>query len=43
MPPPEYPMWIDGADVRTSAPLIVRVPYDGQPFATVFAASPIEL
>jgi acyl-CoA reductase-like NAD-dependent aldehyde dehydrogenase len=36
-------MWIDGADVRTSAPLTVRVPYDGQPYATVFAASPIEL
>ena len=43
MPLIEYPMWIDGRDVSTAEPLTVRIPYDGQPYATVFAASVTEL
>ncbi len=40
---PEYPMWIAGREIRTASPLTVRVPYDGSPFATVFAAGSREL
>lgn len=36
----EYPMIIDGRDVRSERPIEVRIPYDGAPFATVFAAGP---
>jgi acyl-CoA reductase-like NAD-dependent aldehyde dehydrogenase len=36
-------MWIDGRNVSTAKPLTVRLPYDGSPFATVFAASHKEL
>ncbi len=36
---PEHPMIIGGAEHRSDTPLTVRIPYDGQPFATVFAAS----
>lgn len=39
MPVPEYPMIIGGAEHRSESPLTVRIPYDGEPFATVFAAS----
>lgn len=39
MPAPEYPMIIGGAEHRSESPLTVRIPYDGEPFATVFAAS----
>ncbi|GIU73935.1 MAG: aldehyde dehydrogenase [Bryobacteraceae bacterium] len=38
MPLPEYPMIIDGAEHRSERPLTVCVPYDGEPFATVYAA-----
>ncbi|MCS7043354.1 MAG: aldehyde dehydrogenase family protein [Bryobacteraceae bacterium] len=38
MPLPEYPMIIGGAEHRSDTPLTVAVPYDGQPFATVYAA-----
>jgi acyl-CoA reductase-like NAD-dependent aldehyde dehydrogenase len=40
---PEYPMIIGGAEHRSDTPITVRVPFDGQPFATVFAASPQHL
>ena len=43
MPLTEFPMWIDGREVRTAEPLTVRIPYDGEPCATVFAASAKEL
>ncbi len=36
----EYPMIIAGRDVRSERPIEVRIPYDGAPFATVFAAGP---
>lgn len=36
----EYPMIIAGGEVRSARPIEVRVPYDGSPFATVFAAGP---
>lgn len=39
MPVPEYPMIIGGAEHRSETPITVRVPYDGAPFATVYAAS----
>ena len=38
MPLPDYPMIIDGAEHRSARPLTVRIPYDGEPFATVYAA-----
>lgn len=38
MPLPEYPMIIGGAEHRSDRPITVCVPYDGEPFATVFAA-----
>jgi acyl-CoA reductase-like NAD-dependent aldehyde dehydrogenase len=38
MPLPEYPMIIGGAEHRSESPITVSVPYDGQPFATVYAA-----
>ena len=43
MPLTEYPMWIDGREVRTAEPLTVRIPFNGEPCATVFAASFTEL
>lgn len=39
MPVPDYPMIIGGAEHRSESPVTVRVPFDGQPFATVYAAS----
>lgn len=36
----DYPMLIAGAEVRSIRPLSVAVPYDGEPFATVFQAAP---
>ncbi len=39
MPVPEYLMIIGGAEHRSDSPLTVRIPYDGEPLATVFAAS----
>lgn len=39
MPLPEYPMIIGGAEHRSDTPVTVRIPYDGEPFATVYAAS----
>ena len=35
---PEYPMVIGGVEHRSETPVLVRVPFDGEPFATVFAA-----
>lgn len=35
---PEYPMLIGGLEHRSESPIIVRTPFDGQPFATVYAA-----
>lgn len=43
MPLNEYPMIIGGAGHRSATPLTVTVPYDGAPFATVFAATPDHL
>lgn len=34
----EYPAWIGGAEVRTGRVAEVRIPFDGQPFATVHLA-----
>jgi acyl-CoA reductase-like NAD-dependent aldehyde dehydrogenase len=39
----EYPMIIAGRQVRTARPFEVRIPYDGSPFATAFAAGPEQL
>ncbi|MBI5281835.1 MAG: aldehyde dehydrogenase family protein [Candidatus Solibacter usitatus] len=39
----ECPMWIGGREARSEAPITVAVPYDGEPFATVFAASTAHL
>ncbi len=36
---PEFPMIIGGAEHRSDSPVTVCVPFDGQPFATVYAAS----
>ncbi len=40
---PAYPMWIDGREVRTATAVTVRIPFDGTPCATVFAASLAEM
>jgi acyl-CoA reductase-like NAD-dependent aldehyde dehydrogenase len=37
---PDYPMWIDGADVRTAKPRPVRVPFDGSTTGQIFLAGP---
>lgn len=39
----EYAMIVGGREVRTARALEVRVPYDGAPFATVYAAGAGEL
>ena len=43
MPLTEYPMWVDGHEVSTAEPLTVRIPFNSEPYATVFAATPTEL
>ncbi len=35
----EFPMIIGGREVRSAQPVTVSIPFDGEPFATVFAAS----
>lgn len=43
MPVPDYPMIIGGAEHRSDRPMTVCVPYDGEPFATVYAAGEEQL
>jgi len=35
----DFPMIIGGAEHRSETPVTVRVPFDGQPFATIYAAT----
>jgi acyl-CoA reductase-like NAD-dependent aldehyde dehydrogenase len=39
----DYPMWINGGEVRSDRVVEVRVPYDGGPFATVYSAGEAHL
>lgn len=38
-----YGLWIDGAERNTGSRIVVRVPFDGRPFAEVCLAGPAEL